>query len=161
MSSKMRLSSKNSWLQLHFYNRNKESVMELIHWELPQYLWKKGWLQVLVQRNTVPLNMPYCCKWPPEIMMVSFKYLAASDPLKQQHALNRNNCQIHCIIYAIHDRKCSSKKYSVHWKMGGRNYFREIKKYCTLKKIFLTYKEYFFRNHCNYFTAFSCQLLLH
>ena len=65
-------------------------------------------------------------------------------------------------IYAIHGCNCSSKKYSTHWKMGGRNYFREIKKTCTLKKIFHAFKqEYFFRNYHKYFAAFSYQLLLH
>ena len=31
--------------------------------------------------------------------MVLPKYMAAKAPLKQQHALNRNICQIDCIIY--------------------------------------------------------------
>ena len=31
--------------------------------------------------------------------MVSLKYMAASAPMKQQNALNRNIFQIHCIIY--------------------------------------------------------------
>ena len=41
-------------------------------------------------------------------MTVLFKYMAVSAPLKLQYALNKNNCQIHC-IYAIHGCKRSSK----------------------------------------------------
>ena len=60
----------------------------------------------------------------------------------------------HC-IYAIHGYKCSSKKHRIHWGMAGRSYFREIKKHCTLKKLFPATKrsnlqgKTFFRN--NYF----------
>ena len=63
-------------------------------------------------------------------------------------------------IYAIHDSKCSSKKYSFHWKMNDCNYFDEIKKYYVQLNI-VTYNEYCFRNHYNYSTAFSYQLLFH
>ena len=31
-------------------------------------------------------------------------------------------------------------KYSIHWGVDGRNYFREIKKHCTLKKTVPYYK---------------------
>ena len=41
-------------------------------------------------------------------MTVLFKYMAVSAPLKLQYALNKNNCQIHC-IYTIHGCKRSSK----------------------------------------------------
>ena len=103
MSSKNRLSWKNAWMQLHFYNRKYRIIngMDDSKWncELTQHLWKKGWLQVLVQRNTVSSKILYYCKWPPGMMMVPLKYMAGSAPSKQQHALNRNICQIHCIIY--------------------------------------------------------------
>ena len=68
-------------------------------------------------------------------MMVPIKCTAASPPLKEQYALNKNTCQIHC-IYAIYGCKCSSKKYYIHWGMVGRNYFHETKKHSTLKKSF-------------------------
>ena len=69
-------------------------------------------------------------------------------------------------IHAIHGSKCSFKKYSIHWKMGGHNYFREIKKYYTLKKILSAVEQsnlqrIFFRNHYNYFIASFYQLLFH
>ena len=62
----------------------------------------------LFQRNTVPLKILDYCKWPPEIMTIPLKYMAAFAPLKLQYALNKNICQIHC-IYTIHGCKCSSK----------------------------------------------------
>ena len=49
----------------------------------------------LFQRNTVPLKILDRCKWPPEVITVSFKYMAASALLKLQYPLNRNICQIH------------------------------------------------------------------
>ena len=51
----------------------------------------------LFQKNKVPLKIIHHCKWPPEIMMVPFKYMAASAFLKLQYALNKNICQIHCM----------------------------------------------------------------
>ena len=51
----------------------------------------------LFQKNRVPLKILDHCKWFPEIMAVLLKCITASAPLKQQHALNRNICQIHCI----------------------------------------------------------------
>ena len=46
---------KNEWLQLLFYNRKRISHrMDGCNWTcgLTQYLWKKGWLQVLAKRDT-------------------------------------------------------------------------------------------------------------
>ena len=47
-------------------------------------------------------------KWPPIIMTVPLKYMAASVPLKLQYVVNSNICQIRG-IYTIHGWKCSSK----------------------------------------------------
>ena len=68
--------------------------------ELTKYHWKQIRLQVLFQRNTVPLKILDHCKLPPEIMTVLLKCFAVNAPLNLQYALNRNICQIHC-IYTI------------------------------------------------------------
>ena len=62
----------------------------------------------LFQRNTVLLKILDHCRRPPEIMTVPLKCMAASAPLKEQYALNKNICQIHC-IYEIYG--C---KYHIH-----------------------------------------------
>ena len=77
---------KNEWLQLLFYNRKRISHrMDGCNWTcgLTQYLWKKGWLQVLAKRDTVPLKiLDYCkCyfqKQSPEVFLgiVFWKYAA-------------------------------------------------------------------------------------
>ena len=68
--------------------------------ELTKYLWKQIWLQVLFQRNTVPLKILDHCKLPPETMTVLLKCFAANAPLSLQYALNKNACQLHC-MYTI------------------------------------------------------------
>ena len=68
--------------------------------ELTKHLWKQIWLQVLFQRNTVPLKILDHCKLPPEIMTVLLKCFAANAPLNLQYALNENACQLHC-MYTI------------------------------------------------------------
>ena len=50
--------------------------------ELTQYLWKKRRLQVLISKKDSTLENTNHCKWPPEIMMVPLKCMAASLPLK-------------------------------------------------------------------------------
>ena len=56
------------------------------------------WKNKLNLKECVAATAPlYHCKWPVEIMTVSFKYMAASALLILQYALNRNICQIHCI----------------------------------------------------------------
>ena len=75
---------------------------------------KKRWLQVLAQRITVTWKLLDRCKWPSEIG-------------------NWNICQIYC-IYSIHGCRYPSEKYHIHWRMVGRNYFHETKKYSTLRK---------------------------
>ena len=65
--------------------------------ELTKYLWKQIRLQVLFQRNTVPLKILDHCKLPPEIMTVLLKRFAANAPLSLQYALNKNACQLHCM----------------------------------------------------------------
>ena len=100
------------------------------------FLWKKGWLQVLVQRNTVPLKILNHCKWFSDIMTLTLKCMFASALLKWQYALNWNICQIHG-IYSIHGCKCSFKKYRVHWGMVSRNYFCETKKHSNLENTLL------------------------
>ena len=68
--------------------------------ELTKYIWKQIRLQVLFQRNTVPLKILDHCKLPPEIMTVLLKRFAANAPLSLQYALNKNACQLHC-MYTI------------------------------------------------------------
>ena len=68
--------------------------------ELTKYHWKQIRLQVLFQRNTVPLKILDHCKLPPEIMTVLLKCFAANAPLSLQYALNKNACQWHC-MYTI------------------------------------------------------------
>ena len=68
--------------------------------ELTKYHWKQIRLQVLFQRNTVPLKILDHCKLPPEIMTVLLKCFAANAPLSLQYALNKNACQLHC-MYTI------------------------------------------------------------
>ena len=68
-------------LQLLFYNRKRAlHWMDGCNWnrEITQYLWKKDDCKCLFQRNTVPLKIVDHCKWPPEIMTVLLKYMAAS-----------------------------------------------------------------------------------
>ena len=43
---------------------------------------KKDDYKHLFKRNTAPLKILDHCKWPPEIMMVPLKCMAASAPLK-------------------------------------------------------------------------------
>ena len=69
---------------------------------------KRGDYKCLFQINIVHLKILDHCKRPPEIMTVPLKYMAASAPLKQQYALNKNICQRHC-IYEIYG--C---KYHIH-----------------------------------------------
>ena len=69
---------------------------------------KRDDYKCLFQINTVLLKILDHCKRPPEIMTVPLKCMAASAPLKQQYALNKNICQIHC-IYEIYG--C---KYHIH-----------------------------------------------
>ena len=68
--------------------------------ELTKYIWKQIRLQVLFQRNTVPLKILDHCKLPPETMTVLLKCFAANAPLSLQYALNKNACQLHC-MYTI------------------------------------------------------------
>ena len=121
-----------------FYNRKRAVHREDgYNWTsvLIQYLWKRDDdCCSLFKKYTAPLEILDHCNWPPEIMMVSLKCMAASAPLETD-AFNRNIYQIHC-IYAIYGCKCSCKRYSIHihWRMVGCNSFREITKHCTLKK---------------------------
>ena len=43
---------------------------------------KRDDCKCLFQRNTVPMEILDHCKWPPEIMTVPLKWMAASAPLK-------------------------------------------------------------------------------
>ena len=116
---------------MFFYNRKK-----FIHWidncnwnsKLTQYLWKKGWIQVLDSRKNITLENTRSLQRSLEIMTVPLKYMATSEIW-----LNRNICQIHC-IWAIYGYKCFSKKYCFHRGIVGRHNFREIKKHSSLKK---------------------------
>ena len=74
LSAKTQLLGKNTWLQLQFhYGKRATHRMEDCNWncELTQFLWKKRWLQVFVQENTVPLKILNHCKRPPEINTLS------------------------------------------------------------------------------------------
>ena len=46
-----------------------------------------------------------------------------------------NICRIHC-LRTIHSCKCSSEKYRNHYGMDCCNYFREVKKHYSEKKLF-------------------------
>ena len=65
---------------------------------------KRDDYKYLFQINTVLLKILDHCKRPPEIMTVPLKCMAASALLKQQYALNKNICQMHC-IYEIYGCK--------------------------------------------------------
>ena len=49
------------------------------------------------ETQAVPLKILDHGKWPSEIMTLPLKWMASSAPLKQEYALNRSICQIHCI----------------------------------------------------------------
>ena len=125
------------------------------NWKLTLFLWKKGWLQELVQRNTAPLKILDHCKWPPETMTAPLKCAAASALLKCK--MPSIGIPVKYIVYT-HFLVASAllKKYCIHWGMDGRNYFCEIWKLSTLIKTVpydqtqkLTRRKCFFRN--NYF----------
>ena len=124
----------------------KERVAAQLHFYITLLYSSNGWLQLELRITSISLKTGMIanayfketqhlwkildhCKWPPEIMAVRRKYLAASALLKLQYPLNRSICQVHC-IYTIHGCKCSSKINAVSIKDG--NYFREIKKKFTL-----------------------------
>ena len=71
--------------------------------------------------------------WPPEIMTVPLKCMAASAPLDLQYALNRNICQIHC-KYAIHDCKCCSEIIQYPLRSEWSQLICERKKHFILEK---------------------------
>ena len=65
--------------------------------ELLNIFEKRDDCKYLFQRNTVPLKIRDHRKWPPEIMTVPFKYMAASALLKLHYSLNKFICQIYSI----------------------------------------------------------------
>ena len=83
----------------------------------------------LFKRNTVPLKILDHCKWPPKIMVVPLKCMAASVPLKQKYALNRNICQINFIYSSVDTRRRSNV-----YKTSIRRRRRRIDILQTLKR---------------------------
>ena len=78
-----------------FYNRRRAAHrVDGYNWTcvLTQYLWEKWWwLQVLVYKQTVPLEIPDHCSWYHSNVWLQV-------PLWKKYALNRNIYQIHKYI---------------------------------------------------------------
>ena len=79
------------WLQLVSFNRKRAiRRMDGCNWRQINSISLKirDDYKCLFQRKTVPWKIVDHCKWPPEIMTVPLKCIAASAPLKLQYALN-------------------------------------------------------------------------
>ena len=139
-------------------NKSSLNLMDNCKWncELTQYLWKKGLaastcskkhitlentkLLQLVSSNTDDATQIYGCRCSFEI----------ATHLKQKYLSNT----LYHHIYANHG--CKGWPQILSWN-------KEIlcRKKCSVQLNTVTYKEYSFMNHYNYFTAFSYQLLFH